>query len=324
MGVLRAYRSSDGERLWEKETAVAHTAATEAKKRALESKALTGGLGWNSSLTVADGVLIVPLFDGREDLRLRGVSPADGATLWELADVCSRHATPATWSHGGRQYVLTATVNGELRLIDPRNGDTCWNVDVLGENHISLMPSEEGVIVNIGSEVRRDGSPKREDFFGRIGLYKLSPAGAEFVWGIAAHPPLFHSTWMDSCARRFLAVANGRVYYYNNGADKGERRLLVLEERSGRIVAEMPLETPAPLFYPLGDRLLLIRDASHSETEMAMVSADPKDFRLLSDFWHPPHMNTTAYEVLMETPIVGGRIYMRTKDGRVACYDLRK
>jgi hypothetical protein len=73
-----------------------------------------------------------------------------------------------------------------------------------------------------------------------------------------------------------------------------------------------------------GDRLLAIRDASHSDTELAFISADPKDFRPLAGFWAPPHLQTTAYEVYMEHPCVNGRIYLRTKDGRVACYDLRK
>ena len=66
------------------------------------------------------------------------------------------------------------------------------------------------------------------------------------------------------------------------------------------------------------------RDASHHETELAFFSTAGDSLRQLADFWRPPHQNTTAYEVLMEHPLVDGRLYLRTEDGRVACYDLRK
>ena len=98
----------------------------------------------------------------------------------------------------------------------------------------------------------------------------------------------------------------------------------MMKAQGGKILAELEFNSPAPLFYPLGDRLLMIRDASHSETDLAMFTTDPKNFRQLSDFWRPPHQGTTGYEVAMECPIADGKIYMRTKDGRIACYDLTK
>jgi hypothetical protein len=43
---------------------------------------------------VADGVLIVPLYDAME-VGLRGVNVDTGATLWEVAGATAATATPA-------------------------------------------------------------------------------------------------------------------------------------------------------------------------------------------------------------------------------------
>ena len=324
MGILRAYRSADGTRLWEKNVGIARRRATAVKTRSLEWGALPGGLGWNSSLTVADGVLVVPLFDGHPDIGLRGVNVTNGDTLWEVPKACSRHATPATWTSDGQQFVLSATVSGNLHLIDPRSGKIRWTVDGLGKNHCSLVATDTHVLVNLGTKLKRKPDSKSRDFYARMGAYKICPDKAAFDWALVDHPALYYSTWMDNCARRFLAAAGGKIFYNAIGTDEDQQRMLIIEEMSGRLVGEMPLNSPAPLFYPLGERLLMIRDASHSETDLAMFTTDPQDFRQLTDFWRPPHQGTTAYEVAMECPIVDGRIYMRTKDGRVACYDLRK
>ena len=323
LGTLHAYRSSDGHRLWEKQIEKPHAHAKEAKDRALMRHTLPGGLGWNSSLVIADGVLVVPLFDGKSDLGLRGLDPATGDTLWEFEEVCSRHATPAVWTHRGQQYVLTATTTGELHLIDPREKKIRWTVNGLGANHGSLVTTAKHVLVNVGTEVPRKDDGKNKEFYARIGAYRLDPDMATFAWALVDHPSLYHITWMDSCARRYIAAGGGQIYYRAVGTEKNSGTFIIVEESSGRIVADMPLNSPAPLFYPLGDRLLMIRDASHSETELAMFTTDPKDFRQLTGFWRPPHQGTTAYEVAMECPIHDGKIYLRTKDGRIACYDLK-
>jgi outer membrane protein assembly factor BamB len=321
-GLLYAYDAATGKELWETNIGAAHEKALAHKANVLEKKQLAGGMGWDSSLTVADGVLIVPLFEGRADLGLRGVSVKTGATVWEAAEVCSRHATPAVWSHESRQYVLVATVAGELRLIDPRDGKVLWTVEGLGENHFSLSPSAKYALVNGGSKMlRKEGSTQK---YGLLAAYRLSPEKAELAWKHPDTKELYFSTWMDSCARRFLAVADGRVFYRAHGTDRSESQLLVLDEQTGKVLARLPNNSPAPHFYPLEDRLLLIRDASHSETELAMIRANANHLKQLAEFWHPPHQNTTAYEVSMEHPYADGRIYLRTKDGRVACYDLRK
>ena len=129
---------------------------------------------------------------------------------------------------------------------------------------------------------------------------------------------------MDSCARQFLAVADGKLYYRAHGIEKSDGFFHVVDATNGEVLASMKIHSPALQFYPVGNRLLTIRDASHRETELAFLFVERNQVKLLADFWHPPHANTTAYEVYMEHPVVAGRIYLRTGDGRVACYDLRE
>lgn len=320
-GLLYAYSADDGRKLWQTDIGPAHQQALEHKAKVLAQKTLAGGMGWDVSLIVASGVLVVPMFDGT-DVSLRGVDTKSGNKLWEVAKACSRHATPAVWTHQGKQYLLTATVSGELRLIDPNDGQVSWTVEGLGPNHFSLTPTERHVFVNAGSQrLRREGSDER---YGSLAGYSISPAKATRVWKHEETPDLLFSTWMDNCARRFLAVDGGRVYFRAHGIDKSAGKLLELDEATGRVLAEMTIASPALQCYPAGDRLLAIRDASHSETELAFLRAEGTSIRQLAEFWRPPHQNTTAYEVYMEHPFAEGLLYLRTKDGRIACYDLRR
>jgi outer membrane protein assembly factor BamB len=319
-GRLYAYVAADGRKLWETDIGPTHAAALEHKAKVLAQKTLPGGMGWDVSLVVADGVLVVPLCDG-VDVGLRGVELKSGKTLWEVAKACSRHATPAIWSHEGKQYVLTATVSGLLRLIEPTSGRVLWTVDGLGPNHFSLTPTQRHVFVNCGSaRLQKEGDDER---YGRLAAYALGPDKATLAWQHPDQPDLLFSTWMDSCARRFLAVQGDRVFYRAHGVDKSEGQLLALDESTGNVISRMTINSPALHFYPVGDRLLTIRDSSHSETELAFLRPDGDKITQLADFWHPPHQNTTAYEVCMEHPFADGLFYLRTKDGRVACYDLR-
>tara|TARA_Y100000588_G_scaffold17829_1_gene18468 strand:- start:139 stop:1698 length:1560 start_codon:yes stop_codon:yes gene_type:complete len=322
MGMLRAYTAATGRKLWEVPVEPARAAMAVLKAKSLERQTLPSGTGWDVSLVVAEGVLVVPMFDGN-DVGLRGVNVRTGKTLWEVARACSRHATPAVWRFDGSEYVLTATVSGELRLINPVNGKVQWMIDGLGENHFSLTPTDHLVMVNIGAQrPRKAGDTRRH---GLLAAYRLHPDRPMLAWKHREAEKILFPTWMDSCARRFLAVADGKIYYRAHGVEKQGKKLMILAEATGGVLAELPLESPALQYYPAEDRLLAIRDASHSDTHLAMLSADPKDFRMLTkEFWNPPHLQTGAYEVYMEFPYANGFFYIRTEDGRVACYDLRR
>ena len=320
-GLLRAYQSADGKKIWETDIGRAHESALAHREKVLNEKMLPGGMGWNSSLTVAGGMLIVPLFDGAQDLGLRGVDPETGETRWEFSKICSRHATPATWTHGDDQYVLTATVSGRLHLIDPTTGTLKWTVEGLGENHFSLTPTAERVFVNVGSKVpRKEGDTRR---FARLGAYTISPDKAERAWEMPEEPRFLFQTWMDSCARRMLAVEKERIYFRSYGVEKNKKQLHILDGKTGTVLDSMPIQA-SPHYYAVGEKLLLIRDAAHRETEFTTMSTAGDKLKQLADFWHPPHQHCTAYEVAMEFPLHQGRLYLRTQDGRIVCYDLAR
>ena len=101
------------------------------------------------------------------------------------------------------------------------------------------------------------------------------------------------------------------------------RRILKLAEDTGKILAESPSPSSAPQFYLVEDRLLVIPDASHDDS-ITMALFDTQDLKQLADYWKPPYIGTTAYEVYMEHPYYNGRIYIRTQNGRIRCYDWAK
>ena len=322
MGILRAYEAASGRKLWEVPVEPAREAMAALKARSLERQTLPSGTGWDVSLVVAGGVLVVPLYDSH-DVGLRGVDVKTGKTLWEVAKACSRHATPAVWAQDGKQFILTATVAGEVRLIDPVQGKVRWTIEGLGEQHFSLTPTRDLVFLNIGAErPRKEGDTRRH---GLLAAYRLHPDRPMLAWKHREQAELLFPTWMDSCARRFLAVNEDYVFYRAHGVEKQGKKLLMLHQGTGGIAAELLLESPALQFYPVEDRLLTIRDASHSDTHLAMIRTDPNNFTMYTnEFWNPPHLQTGAYEVYMEFPYANGFFYIRTQDGRVACYDLRR
>ncbi len=321
-GALYAYDSKSGDKLWEKNIGKAYQKALEHKEKCLNKEELAGGMGWDSSLIVAQKTLIVPLFDSSPDQTLRGVRLKDGETLWEIPKACSRHATPAIWTHHGKQYLLSATVSGELRLIDPPSGKVLWTVSNLGQNHFSLSPSQTHVFVNGGSQIQR--RPGKDQKFGLLAAYKLSLTQPELTWKHPEQEQFLFSTWMDNCARRFMVPHQNQLYFYSSGPDKKRKWLHLLDQKTGKAIKSNLFTTPGPHFYPIEDRLLVIRDASHSKTEIAFFDPHSKDLSSKADFHLPSHQNTTAYEVYMEHPYYDGHLFLRTRDGRIACYDLRK
>ena len=126
-GLLYAYAANSGKKIWETNIGAGHRRAEELKRQCLQKKVLPSNLGWNTSLVVADGVLVVPLFEGSNDIGLCGVNVASGKKIWERPGVTSRYATPALFRHEGREYLLVANLRGEMRLIDPRSGRVLWD-----------------------------------------------------------------------------------------------------------------------------------------------------------------------------------------------------
>jgi outer membrane protein assembly factor BamB len=342
-GRLFAHEAAQGRKLWQADIGPAHQQT--AKRRAeILAAAERGrwtdpdGPGWHTSLVVAEGVLVAPTFTaprgGGRDTNLRGIDILTGEKLWEVEAAVSRWATPSVWRNGDRQFVLCATLDGKLRLIDPRDGRVLWTVAGLGANYFTLAPSATHVLVNVAGPP--DPNEKRAP--GYYGAYRIRPSGTELAWKMPAETRNQIPTWFDSCARQRYTIRDGLVYLATDGAKETPGRFLVLKEATGQVVAEHVNEGDQTdqiggLFYLVEDRVLCRFDSAHGATHggrhpFAQWSVEKGRLVRLGDNRGRSGLDlvdfTTAYEVYMETPIVAGRMFERTVDGGVACYDLRR
>ncbi len=330
-GRIFAYESATGRKLWERPPL---PELAEARRKWLAEPSVfqvtSGGHLPQQSLVVAGGVLIVPR--GRQ---LMGLDASTGQTKWqlggtrELPEVIAGYATPSVWRHQGREYLLVANAappgKAELRLIDPQDGKVLWTFGGLNATYFTLAPSAEHVLVNIGSKHQLEGK-KTPTFYGRLGALRLSPEGAALAWAFPDEPKYLFQTWPDSCAMRPVLLRDGLVYFVSKGpSEQTDHRLVIAEERTGKILVDQGgLRNVRGYQLLIEDRLLVAPDWAHgSRAFFDLYTAGPKDFRQLCAGWQPPQPLTTAYMVFLETPVVAGRIFLRTETGTVVCYDLR-
>ena len=326
-GRLYAYDAGSGEKLWETNIDVAHERMEAEKQKALDNRTLPGKFGWDASLVIADGVLIVPTYDSAIDMSLRGVNVENGDVLWEQQQACSRYATPAVFHHDDHQYVLVANRRGEMRMIEPRSGKVLWTVTGLAPTYYALSPSATHVFVNVPSAHVNPKKAKDKQPWGLLAAYRIAPEKAELAWTMPDEPPFWFENHMDICAMRRVLIRDGKVYFFGHGhtldPNYSSRHFSILDEQTGKVLMTTTKLSGSPMMYLVGDRLLYVPDASHSDRlTMQLFTTDPSDFRQLGKTWKPPHTSTTAYEVFMETPYVDGRLYLRTEQGTIRCYEI--
>ena len=319
-GRLYAYEATTGKRRWETNLGRTHELAEAEKKQALTAQRLTRFPGWLSSLTVAEGVLIVPLFDAGEQ-SLRGVNVENGRTLWETPRVLSRLDTPSQFRSGGRTYVLANTSNGELRAIDPRSGKVLWTLNGLGPTLGTLSPSDTHVVLNARPD-RGNRTP------GLYGAYRITPERAERAWMLPDQPQFGHEWHLDGGAIHKIVIRDGLAYITARIVGRSSR-LLIIRERTGEVVVDQELGNGWGWLPMLAeDRLIIADDLSHTATaggyHFTMYTASTDRFRRLGEAWRPSHRPTNGYEVPMVDPLVAGRWFMRGRDGRIRCYDARR
>jgi outer membrane protein assembly factor BamB len=330
-GRIFAYAAADGKKLWQTEPEPRMIEQRDkhlAKSHVLQASAR---YGWQQSLVFAGGTLIVP----RQET-LMGLDSANGKMKWELSKIISRWNTPTVWSHKGKEYLLCSTGGkpGEARLnlVDPAAGTVLWTIDGLHATQFNLAPSKNHVLVNVGSKIMKENpngsAPKNADGeapFGLLGAYKITPQGATRAWALPDKPHFLTPTWSDSVARPRAVIRNGLVYHTTGGPDKTtDRRFIIAREDTGEVLADEPRENDF-WFQLVEDRLLHCIDWSHgSRASFNLYPGDPAKFKKLSGPWKPQEPLTTSYQVLMEPPVIAGRIFLRTETGTVICYDLRK
>ncbi len=326
MGRVYCYDAVTGRKQWQDDTGSLVRHATAMKERLLRDRnEMPGGEGMGASPIVAGGVLVVPQFGApAQDVPLRGMSVETGRTLWEVPAATSRYATPAVWTHNDRQYILAATIRGEMRLIDPRSGRVLWTVNGLTPVYYPLSPSATHVMVNIPSATEE----RRGLSWGRMAAYRLSPERAERAWAVPDRAPFWFENHMDICAMRRVQIRDGKVYYYTQGKTENPRvtshNFHILDDANGNVLHSSQDPVGSPQFYLVEDRILYSPDAAHFQRiQWQFYSTDPRNFRRIGELWTCPHGNTTAYEVFIELPYVDGLFLMRGWAGNVVCYDLR-
>ena len=335
-GRLFAYDAASGQRLWQVDIGAARAAAAKSLADGLAQAAagvmvLPGEPDLHVSLVAVDGAVIATDATGKlNDVGLIGFDAGTGERRWRLSNCISRYATPSVWRHAGKAWLLCATDAGQMRLIDPTDGKVAWMLDGLGRNWSTLAPGERTVMVNVKPTVGKRG-------YGVWGAVRISPARAERAWALPDEPRNAIPTWMDTGARQGAFVRDGRVLVPTEGTKEAPGRILLLDEETGAILAEAPqqdaLGRMGELVWWLGDRALVRADNSHGPrhggrhpimgwtTLPGSLGLERSEDRLsgmdLVDF-------DTAYEVMMQPPLIDGRIFERTDDGRLACYDLRR
>jgi outer membrane protein assembly factor BamB len=331
-GRLYAYDARTGKKRWEIALGETHAMAEQAKAEALKQGRFAKLGGWLSSLAVADGVVVVPTF-ATKPRGLVGVDPSEGRILWQRSKVLSEFSTPAVVRTGGRESLLVNSGRGDLRLIDPRSGEVRWTVDGLGPYLGPLSPSDTHVVVN----TRRAGADNRDKSVdGRWGAYRFTAEGAERAWQLPDERRYDFGWHLDAGPRRKVVVRDGIVYIGHRSPKVDGQRdqaLLVIREATGEILQEIePLpDTPEqegfnPLL-PMEDRLMTFYDVAHGRSRFGatlFAVSGSGTLSRLSHGWMVPHTATTGYEVPIEVPYVDGRLYFRTEEGTIVCYDVRQ
>ncbi|MEM7396696.1 MAG: PQQ-binding-like beta-propeller repeat protein, partial [Verrucomicrobiota bacterium] len=330
-----AYDARTGEKLW----ASPPVEAFEARKaKALEAGRMipTGGPDGipilQSHLQVADGVLLTPTGEGYdvETGEKRWTSEAFG-TGW-------KHYT--VWRHEQKEYFLANvpldhdTLNGELRLIDPRTGQPIWRHPIGWSVKIPMIGNDVVVIPVRASKVH----PQWQVWGG----VRLRPEGAENVWelpddltflaGAESRSLVRHVAVTDHLALIFqnrLRIKTPTPEQEKRYGTKLPRRergpVHVVRLHDGKLLnAFISQAGQAPLV--VGNRLLVQKDVTHGGrfAETIVYEFDPETGR--HELMGPmplEHWPITAYDRNFETPVIDGLYYSRSIKG-IDCYDLKR
>lgn len=327
-GRLFAYDAKTGAKKWESNVGAGQKSAVAARDKAVAAKKEIDHGSWVlSSLVVVPGTVIANDFRGG----LTGFDPVTGNRTWNAAGVSSGLTTPIVARPDGKPVLLAHNGKDTLSCLDPADGRTAWSVDGLGPLMATLAASDRTVLVNI-----RPHEGRKKDTAGRWGAYRFTARGAKLAWSLPDSPEYDFAWWFDAGARRKGIIRDGVVFLTEVGA--APHRFLMIREQDGRVIldakggadaAQMGCKLPyrgTPRL--IEDRLLVAADEAHGPTKTPVAfdhwRIKPDGLELLSKNWDPTIEPATGYEVLLDWPYVDGRLYSRTINGAIACYDLRK
>jgi outer membrane protein assembly factor BamB len=323
-GRVYAHDAKSGKLLWE--AAVPGNEGMEKDKvEALKEQrwAKSAG-GLHTSPRVADGVLVAPALVGAG---LCGFDVKTGKPLWALVEprqpFMSHLATPRVWKHDGREYILAHDSAGTMSLIDPKDGKVLWRQGGNGNTPGSIPLAGDIAMINASTNDAGDAL---------WGAYRISLKGAEKIWELK-DVKYTHQSKPDNGPRAGYAVRDGVAWLWTGntsasrqarGADNQAHLLLAVDIESGEILSETPVSQKHLHPQIAEDKLLLWSDASHGNPwRVSYFTLDPKGPKPLNMDYSLPASTISGYLVVMDTPIINGRLYIRTMGG-VTCFDLRK
>lgn len=334
-GMIRAYDAKTGKKLWE----TTHPLMREKILADVEKAKNSEGYGryrltyqFERDLFAVDGRVIVPSFGDPV-----GLDAETGKVLWQLQGEKSERiqntfSNPGLWKHGNKTYLLYAgragLEQGRLFLVDPTDGRILHRLDVgMHTNGVTIVGDVAFVSVANQTLPRVRNGKTETKTQALMGGVRLSLDGLQLLWSLPKGEVKYaYVITPDRGVRRHAAAgANGTILYHAQGGsgDQDTDRLFVLVAKSGKILAESDLpKCCSPYPYQIGKRVLVFRDGSHKTNNAKLFSLP--DLNLLTEDYKWKHFGTTTYELNLEHPIVDGRIYMRTGNGTLACYDLRK
>lgn len=298
-----------------------------AKKEALALKTFGHGnskawvgipTGW---LMVQDDVLIVPVKTHYNISlgRTRGVSLADGKTLWELP------GHPGLFAYAtieGRKCLVNAGI-----CIEAKTGKVLWQQKA--EQTYNGPPVMVGNVL-IGYVPHPKSDPP--GIMGLLAGFQLDLTGAKKIWTLDER---FHREIVyDAGGFRCFAERDGLLYNVTPSSDTpgkkgtGVNVVQIIRPTDGTILASQPADGLS-LPFLWGDRLVLAGDISHrpraaNAEYWQLFTTDPAAFKVLGQRWlaTDKHQGTGGYELQVYDPFADGLVFMRVFGG-IRCYDLR-
>ncbi len=264
--------------------------------------------GW---LMIQDDVLIVPvktvhaLYQGGIT---RGVSLADGKTLWEVPGGhpgCLAYATIE-----GRKCLVNAGI-----CIEAKTGKVLWQQKP--EQVYNGPPVMAGNILVSYAPHPKSTPPGG---YGILAGFQVDLKGAKQIWALDER--FQRGMGGDAGGFRHMAVRDDLIYNVAAGV------VQIIRSADGKILASQPAEGLA-LPFLWGDRLVLAGDISHrprgaNPEYWQLYTTDPDNFKALGQRWLATgkHKGTGGYKVQVYEPFADGLVFMRIFGG-IRCYELR-
>ena len=273
-----------------------------------------------ASVAAAGGVVIILAN------HLFGLDADNGKVLWQSEDEFGRgDASPAIWHHDDDAYVL-AHSGKETVCVNVRTGKEQWRV----ESHAGRSSP-----VVVGNQLITYGNSRK----GGVRCFALSPEQAELLWT--------NTDVADEGSSP--VIVDGHAYVH------GDRRLVCIDLEDGETQWRRELDIERPRYTSLiaaDDKVIFAAGG------LLCIAGEPDKYRLLvngrinregrvaSEDYFRKQLNIDELESTAEgqkkaqslwrkeidgggpaqcvsPAMVDGKIYLRLKNNRLACYDLR-